>query len=47
METGSVGGILHLVRGTGLTDGQLLEGFLARGDEAALATLVRTLGGRG
>jgi RNA polymerase sigma factor (sigma-70 family) len=51
MATSRISGILtHLRRavllpaGAGLTDGQLLEHFLRRGDEAALAALVRRHG---
>src|SRR5260370_19603113 len=51
MATGQLSGVIqHLRRamflreGAGLTDGQLLEDYLSRRDEAALAALVRRHG---
>src|SRR5688572_5887754 len=51
MASGRVSGILGHIRratllrgGEGLTDGQLLEDYLGRGDEAALAVLVQRHG---
>src|SRR5262245_13695253 len=51
MATGQPGGVIqHLRRamllrdGAGLTDGQLLEGYVSRRDEAALAALVHRHG---
>jgi RNA polymerase sigma factor (sigma-70 family) len=48
MATSQMSGVIELLRrglllrdGAGLTDGQLLEGFISRGDEAALAALVQ------
>jgi DNA-directed RNA polymerase specialized sigma24 family protein len=51
MATGQIDGVLHHLRrvallrgGGGMTDGQLLECFIARHDEAAFEALVRRHG---
>src|SRR5262245_19583129 len=51
MATGQPDGVIQLLRramllreGAGLTDGQLLEGYVSRRDEAALAALVHRHG---
>jgi hypothetical protein len=49
MATGQMSGVIQYLRrvlqeGAGLTDGQLLEDYISRRDEAAFAALVRRHG---